>query len=146
MMTMAFVLPSMAQKKGADKDCDSRRKEMMEIKIDFLAKEIDLSTEQKAQFTPLYTQMENERWALLKRIKAAKKSLSGNKNASDADYEKATKEINAAKTQMGQVEAKYEKKFAAFLSKKQLYKLKEAEADYYRKCSEARDKKKHKKK
>ena len=141
-LALLFALPSFAQKSRSQGNNDQRRKEFLEIKLDFLAKEIDLKEDQKKQFYDLYSQMETERRAIFKKIKTAEKSIKDNKNASEADYEKATKEIADARAEMSQVDKKYDERFATFLSKKQLFKLKEAENKFMEKARECRDKKK----
>lgn len=142
LFTLLFALPSFSQKNHSDKDKAQRHKEMMEFKLDFLADEIDLKEDQKKQFNELYMQMDKERRAIFKKIKTAEKSISGNKDASEADYDRAMKEISAAKTEMAQVEKKYDEKFATILSKKQMFKLKEAENKFMEKMKSCKDKKK----
>lgn len=136
-----FAIPSFAQKKG-DKNSESRRKEMTEIKMKFLADEMELKDDQRKKFNELYMEMEKDRRAIFKKIKTAENNIAKNKNATEADYEKATKEINDARAEMSQIDKKYEDKFASFLSKKQLYKLKEAENKFMERLRNCRDKKK----
>lgn len=145
-MMLLMAIPSFAQKHHGDKDKDSKRKEMMEFKLKFISDELELKDDQKKQFDELYTQMESERRAIFKKIKEAEKRISDNKNASEADYERASKEITDAKAEMSQIEKKYDEKFATFLSKKQLYKLKEAENKFTETMRECRDKKRGEKK
>lgn len=114
---------------------------MMEFKLKFISDEIELKDNQKKEFYELYNQMETERRAIFKRIKAAEKKIKDNKNASEADYEKASEEISAARAEMNQVEAKYELKFSSFLSKKQIFKMKEAERKFMETARKCKDKK-----
>lgn len=139
------MLPSYAQKHRNGANDKEKRKEFMEFKLDFLSKELDLKEDQKKQFYEVYTQMESERRAVFKKIKQAEKSVRENKDASDADYEKASKEITAAKNEMMQLEKQYDEKFATFLSKKQMFKLKEAESAFNQRMQECKEKKKPKK-
>lgn len=145
LLAMLFAVPSFAQKHKGDKDKGAQRQEMLEFKLDFLAKEIDLRDDQKKRFNELYTQMENERRTIRKKIKAAEKSISANKEATDADYEKANREINAAKTEMNNLDRQYDEKFAKFLSSKQMFKLKEAEGKFLKTIQECKDRKSKKK-
>lgn len=140
-----IAIPSFAQKK-ADRDHEAKKKEFMEFKLNFLAEELELRDDQRKQFNEVYMQMETERRAIFKRIKTAEKSIKDNKEASEADYEKANSEISAAKADMVKVEDKYNDKFATFLTKKQLFKLKEAENKFTEKIQQCKDKRKHKKK
>lgn len=136
-----FSAGAFAQKHGSDKDKEQQRKEMAEFKMQYLAEEIDLKEDQKKQFNEVYTQMEQERRAIFKRIKKAEKSISDNKKATEADYEKANKEITEARNQMALVDKKYEEKLSTFLTKKQMYELKAAEQSFMDKVRNCRDKK-----
>ena len=118
---------------------------MMEFKLKFLADEMDLNDSQRKQFNEVYSQMETERRAVFKKIKDAEKIIKGNKNASEADYDKATKDISAAKAQMAQIEKTYDEKFSKFLTKKQIFKMKEAEDKFKETVRKCRDKKKNEK-
>lgn len=131
LIALVFALPSFAQKNGDKaKGKEQQRKEMMEFKLNFLSEEIGLKENQKKQFDELYTQMEAERRAIFKKIKKAEKSISENKNASEADYEKANQEITDARAEMAKIEKKYDEKFATFLTKKQMYQLHQAEEKF----------------
>ena len=90
--------------------------------------------------------MENERRAVFKQMKQIEKDIKNNKNATEADYDKATKETNQAKRKMADIEASYEKKFATFLTKKQIYKMKEAEEKFIKTMRECKEKKRSERK
>ena len=143
LFTILLSVPSFAQKQRSDDD--SKRKEMMEFKLKFLGDEMGLNDAQRKQFNELYTQMESERRAVYKKIKSAENFINENKNASEADYEKARKDISNAKSQMAQIEQNYYNKFVKFLSQKQLYKLKEAEEKFKETMQKVRNKKKNQK-
>ena len=145
LLTILFALPSFSQNSKTTADHESRRKEMMEFKLKFLADEMGLNDSQKKQFNELYIQMENERRTAHKKMKAAEKIIKVNKNASEADYDKASKDIAAAKAQMAQIEKNYDDKFSKFLTKKQLFKLREAEDKFKETVRKCRDKKKSEK-
>lgn len=142
------VIPAFAQKsdQGKDKDKEKSRQEMLDFKLDFISSEMDLKDSQKKQFVELYSKMETERRAILKRIKTAEKSVSDNKNASEADYEKASREISTARSEMVQIEKNYDEKFSKFLTQKQMFKMKEAENKFLQKMQECKQKKKHERK
>lgn len=139
LFTLIFSTSAFAQKQHDE----NKRKEMMEIKLKFLAEEIGLKDDQKKLFDELYTRMESERREVFKKMKAAQKLIKDNKKASEADYEKANNDINNGKKQMAQIEAKYEAQFAKFLTKKQLFKLKEAETKFMETMRSCRDKKRN---
>lgn len=141
-LALLFAIPSFAQKKHDGKSKEQRRKEMLEFKLQFLASEIDLQQDQKKEFNEVYTQMEQERRGAFKKMKHAEKSIRENPNASEAEYEKASEEIAAAKAEMLRIEQKYDEKLSTFLSKKQMYKLKEAELKFTETARKMRDDKK----
>lgn len=143
MLTVLFAIPTFAQKHHEDRE--ARYKEMMEFKLKTLADELDLNDSQRKQFNEVYMQMETERRAIFKKIKETEKSIASKQDASDAEYEKASREISAYRDQMIQVDKKYEEKFASFLTKKQIYKLKEAEDKFMEKMRKCRDKRKKEK-
>lgn len=143
LMAILIALPAAAQKSArGDGPSAEKKKEFFEIKLKYLADEIDLKADQKKKFVELYTQMENERRAIFQKMKASERALKHNQNATEADYEKARKDKAAFESQMEQVEKKYESQFATFLSQKQIYKLKEAEKSFMEKVRSCRDKKK----
>lgn len=136
-------LPAFAQQSKEDKE--AKRKEFLEIKLQYLADEMDLTEDQRKAFNEVYTQMENERRSVYRKMKEAEKSVS-KKDASEEEYEKAYNEINEARDKMQEIEKKYDEKFATFLSKRQLFKMKEAEESFKDKVRKCRDKKKNEKK
>lgn len=142
---LLFFIPGYARD-GKDKVSEAKKKEMLEFKINFIADAIDLKDNQRKQFEEVYTQMETERRAAFRKMKDAERKIAGNKNATEADYDKANKEISAAKTQMAEIEKKYEQKFSTFLTKKQMFKMKEAEEQYMQRMRDCRNQKKGEKK
>lgn len=142
LMAVVFALPSFSQAKKKHNDRDSRRQEMLEMKMNFIADEMQLNDAQKKQFFEVYAQMENERRAVFKKIKKAEKTIADNKDASEADYDRASREIAAARAEMTTIEQQYDDKFATFLTKKQIYLMKTAENKFLDKMKSARDKKK----
>lgn len=133
-------IPAFAQNSKDDRE--ARKKELTEFKLKYLADEMDLSEDQRKTFNEVYTQMDNERRAIFKKIKEAEKSVA-DKDASEEDYEKASKEISEARDKMVEIDRKYDEKFSTFLTKKQIYKMKEAEESFKEKMRKCRDKKKN---
>lgn len=142
MFAVLMASPVFSQKAIGNKGHAEKKKEMMEFKLKFLADAIDLKEDQRKQFNEVYSQMDQERWAVMKSLKKTKKELNENKKASETDYEQACAKMAADKEKMAQIEKKYDEKLATFLTKKQLFKLKEAEATFMEKLRECRDKKK----
>lgn len=142
LLTILFAIPSFAQKKSHQE----KKKEIIEFKTNFIADEMELKDDVRKKFIEVYTQMENERRAVFKQMKQIEKDIKNNKNATEADYDKATKETNQAKRKMADIEASYEKKFATFLTKKQIYKMKEAEEKFIKTMRECKEKKRSERK
>lgn len=120
------------------------KKELQEYKIKYLAQEMDLKEDQKEKFVKVYSQFCDERRQIFRSIRSLEKSL--NDNSTDEDYKNVTEKINNLKLKNSQVEKEYDGKFAEFLSAKQIYKLKEAEAAFWKKMHEMKRKKNHKEK
>ena len=142
LLTFLLVLPAFAQKNGKHPS----HQEMMQFKMEFLAKEMELREDQKKQFNEVYLQMEQDRRSIFKKMKEAEKKINSTQNATEADYEKASQEISTARQQMSAIESNYDKKFEKFLSKKQIFKMKEAENKFNERMRHARDDKKKGKK
>lgn len=141
-LAVLMVFPAFAQKQN-NGDHEQKRKELMEFKLKFLADEMGLNDEQRKTFNDVYMQMENERRKIFKKLKEAEKSVANKKDASEAEYEKASKEISEARDQMVELDKKYEDKFSTFLTKKQIFKMKEAEEAFKEKMRKCRDKRKN---
>lgn len=117
-------------------------KEFREFKIKFLAQEMDLSSDQAEKFSDLYAQMEEERFRIFQDTKSLERRIKKNPNASDADYEALSNAITNARLKDVEIEKAYDAKFATFLSRKQIFKLKEAEDAFRRKMHQMRMKNK----
>lgn len=136
LMLLSVAFMGNAEKKG---DKEAKAKEFMEFKIKFLADEIGLTGDVRQKFVSLYTQYESERRVLWKRARDLEKKIKGNKNATEADYDEWSK----AKAKIDELSSAYDKKFAKFLTSKQIYKMKTAEEEFMRKMRDCRDKKKN---
>lgn len=134
-LLLAIALPGMAQKR--EKNRDEMRKEILDFKLKFLAQEMELTPEQQQKFFPLYTQMENERFELYREASRAEKKVK-EASATEEDYAAAAEMSSSAKLKEAQIEEKYNEKFKAFLSPKQMYKMKEAEEKFRKKMREMR--------
>lgn len=146
MLTMVILAlsPVYAQKNGPKKDRAAMRKEMREFKIKYLCQEMELTDEQREKFVPLYNQMSDERWKIFREIKAQEKRMKKAKKVGEADYESALKVTTNAKEKSAEIERQYDAQFSKFLSAKQLYKMKEAEAQFVEKMRKMRHKDKRK--
>lgn len=115
------------------KDRDEWFREMLELKHDYLAKELALTKEQQRKFFPVYDSMENETRRMFDQTRALEKSVrqKGDK-ATDAELLKATDAMYNVKTREAQIEKKYYTQFRKLLSPRQLFKLKRAERHFQR--------------
>lgn len=119
----AVCFTGAAQKKGGP----GKGKEVLEFKIKYLAQEMNLNTDQTRQFSDLYTKMTDEKFRVFQEVKAHEKKLKSDPNASDAEYEQVNNMMINARLKEAEIEKNYDAKFAKFLSKKQIYQMKQSE-------------------
>lgn len=135
------LAPAQTSEPKAKKEHKSQKKmykELQEFKLKFLAQEIDLKDNQKEQFTRLYTEMQEKREAVMRVAWQAEKKVKKDNNATEADYLAASEAMIKAKEEDAKIEKEYDKKFEKFLSSKQIFKLKTAEAKFRKKIEEMR--------
>lgn len=123
------------------------RTEVRNYKHDFLARELELTAEQKREFFPVYDEMDDE----IERINADTRSLAGrvfaDPNASDVAVEAAARAVYGQKKAEGEVEERYFDRFKQILTPRQLLKLRHAERQFTQRLmrhhnkNKARDKK-----
>lgn len=144
-MFMAF---GYAPEASARKQCkrDTWFKEMLQLKHDYLVKELNLSREQQTKFFPLYDQMENEKKKLFDQTRAMEKSVAekGDK-ATDLELEKASDAIVEMKGRESAIEKKYYCRFKQILTPRQIFKLHDAERKFQRQMVKEHHKKKNQK-
>lgn len=139
-MLLVTSMAGMAQKS------DEKKREFMQMKMEFIADKIGLKNELRQKFFDTYSQLENERWQLFKKKREIEKNIKNKKNASDSEYDKAYQEIQDLEAKISALEKTYEAKFIKFLSKKQIIKMREAEDEFKQKMKKCRDKKSKEKK
>ena len=100
---------------------------MIQTKIDYLAKQMSLTPQQKEKFEKSYRDMSNETSRLARDTRSLERQVSKKANPSDLEYEKAAEAITEFKAKEGAIELKYFNQFKTFLNKKQLFQLKLAE-------------------
>lgn len=134
LLIIAIILPvaALAQKEHSKGSRAQWWKEMQEYKHNFIAKEINLSDEQKEKFFPIYAEMEKATFQLNKQTRDLEKKVTDNKSATDIEYEKAAEALFELKAKEGAIEESYLTKFKAILSPQQLFKLKIAERKFTR--------------
>lgn len=145
LLVISVLTPAFAQN-SRGKDRDEMRREIHEYKLKFLAQEMELREDQQKKFFDLYNQMTAERVKVFKETKALEKRLSDSANASEAEYEAVSKAITEAKQKDAEIEKRYDRQFAQFLTSKQIFKMKAAEEKFREKMREMRHKKRNGKK
>lgn len=126
---MCSALPAFAQREGENIDKKNWHKEMLNFKIKFIAQEIKLKEDQKQQFVTTYTQMEDEKRAIRRSVKAQLRNLKKGTNTEE-EYEAASAALNKAREDEFQIDRRYEQKFSTFLSQKQIFEMKNAERKF----------------
>lgn len=111
--------------------------EMRRFKADFVAKELNLTEDQKAKFIPLYEEMDAKTAQVGEEARRMERNL-GKKgeNITDTEYEKTAEALYEAKGKEAAIEMEYFTKFKSILSKKQLFQLKGAERKFTRQLME----------
>lgn len=134
LLTLA-VSPAMAQKEKHEQ----WHKEMLEFKIKFLTKEMELNADQQKLFTPLYTRMMGEKQQVMRKARSAEKQLKKLKSPTDEDYKVVTDAIQKARNDEAAIEKKYDEKFGEFLSQKQIFRMKDGERKFRDRLMKMRD-------
>lgn len=139
LLALLVIAPAYADK---HKKCDREkwRKDMREFKLRFLAQEMELRDDQQKQFITLYTQMTEEKEALMKRTCQAVEKIEKLDSPTEADYKAGSEALLRAREQEVAIDRKYDEKFRTFLSAKQIFKMKEAERKFRDKLNEMRHK------
>lgn len=135
-LILASLLPqfSYAQGKGSRHGRQQRtewNREMLQAKIDYMARELDLTEQQKAKFAPAFESMDKEIGALFHQTrKMAKEVYEKGDKATDLELEKSSEAMFEMKGKENEIEMKYYKQFKSILTPKQLFKFKNAERKF----------------
>lgn len=116
-------------------------KELLEYKIKYLSQEMDLKPNQQEKFVTLYTRMTNEKRKVYEQAIELSNKVKAGGGANSDEYSRATEAMNNAKIQEGKIDSKYDTEFRKFLTSKQIYTMKEAEAKFRSMLQELRQKK-----
>lgn len=115
-------------------------KNMVQTKIEYIAKQMNLTPEQKAKFDKHYTAFSAETSKLSKETRALERAVSKKEKPTDIEYEKAAEAITEFKAKEGAIEQKYFNQFRTYLTKKQLFQLKVAEHKWMKELMNQRSK------
>lgn len=119
--------------KASDADRAKWMQEMQQHQNDFIAKELELTDKQRADFMPLYNGMREDIMKASRASRAKAKAVrQKGEEATDADYDAATQAYLDFRTRESEIINGYYKKFRHILSKRQLYKLDSAERKFDR--------------
>lgn len=133
----------------AQNDHNAQRKqwfdEMRQLRTNYIAKDLDLSKEQREKFVPIYDAMSRE----VEKVMRETRSLYNNvkkkgEAATDVEKEKAAEAMYECRGKENAIEMKYFSKFKSILTPDQLFKLKSSENKFNRqlmKQRKGRDKK-----
>ncbi len=116
---------------------------MVNSKIEYLSKQMNLEGDQKVQFEKTYRAMVNETSKIASETRRLERNVSKKDNASDLEYEKAAEAIAEFKSKEGAIELRYFNQFKTFLTKKQLFQLKIAEDRWMKELMRHRGKGRH---
>lgn len=143
---VALLLPfaASAQEKGDKKNRDEMRREMEDFKMRFLAQEMELKGDIVGKFQGVFKEQSEEMHRLFQAKRQAEKKLKAIDKPTDKDYEDYQKAISSIKEREAEMEARFDKKYAEFLSAKQIYKMHEAEGKFREKMHQLRARKGHK--
>lgn len=107
--------------------------DMRQVKVEYVAKELKLTAQQKEKFTPVYEAMNREIGKVNRETRALEKSVRDKGNsATDLEYDKATEAMVELKGKECEIEKKYREQFKTILTKKQLFDLSRAERKFAR--------------
>lgn len=107
--------------------------EMRRYKSEYIADKLKLDDKQKAEFTPVYEQMDAEIGRLNHEMRQLERNIRKNgEKVTDTEYEKAAEAQFEIRTKEAAIERSYFPKFKQILTPRQLYELKNAERDFNR--------------
>ncbi|MDE6535646.1 MAG: Spy/CpxP family protein refolding chaperone [Muribaculaceae bacterium] len=142
LLILAFgVMPAVAQKHGPK---NQNRKEWMakmrELKHDFMAKELQLSDSQKAQFFEVYDKCEDARHNIEHEAREKEKALEKKGDAAtDAELDALIADQFSMEERLGKVDQQYLPQFRKVLTRRQLARLKHAERKFMRKLMDKKN-------
>ena len=134
-LAFQLALPALAQEEDPARK-EKIFREVQEFKMNYLAKEMDLSESQKVKFFELYEEMSRSKQQVYSEAMQMDRDLKKDRDATDEDYQQVTAAFNKANAQWSEEEKVYNEKFAEFLSQKQIYKMREAENNFRSKLKE----------
>lgn len=143
-VSVILLFCALAVASAAAQDKTSQRRqwmnEMKKAKVEFMVKELDITSEQKDKFTELYGAYENELNKLRHETRSLEKSVSSKKDATDLELNKASEALFEFKYKEGEITNRYFGKFKQILTPHQLFKFQKAEAKWMKQLMKHRKK------
>lgn len=141
LLSLLLFVPAITAQNGKNNDKAKMREDLQKFKVDFLAKEMNLSEKEKADFAPLYVEYDNERRKAGAEAWKFERELKKKKNeATQEDYKKLSDLQQAAREKDNEVVKKYDARFESFLNAKQIYTMHKGEEKFFEKMKEMRKK------
>lgn len=132
-LTFLSSLSVLADDAPTKRERESWLKEMQQYKIDFIARQLALTDEEKAKFANVYNSMDGELRAVQEEtFRLERQVKKKGEKASSLELEKAAEAQFELKGKEHAIEMKYLPKFKSVLTPAQLFKLKEAERKFLR--------------
>ena len=133
LLSLLTIPVSLAQDK---KDRAKMMEELQQFKIDYIAKEMDLSEKEKSEFIPLYKEYDKQRRQAGAEAWRYERELKKNKNASEADYKKLSELQLKAREKDNEIVKDFDSKLEKNFSAKQIYIMHQAESKFFEKMKE----------
>ena len=132
MLAIAAAVTASAQTDGG-RQRQKWFEEMRRYKSEYIADKLKPDNKQKAEFTPVYEQMDAEIGRLNHEMRQLERNIRKNgEKVTDTEYEKAAEAQFEIRTKEAAIERSYFPKFKQILTPRQLYELKNAERDFNR--------------
>ncbi|MDE7025043.1 MAG: Spy/CpxP family protein refolding chaperone [Paramuribaculum sp.] len=113
--------------------------DMRQVKVEYVAKELNLNPQQKEKFAPIYDAMNKEIGKLTHETRSLEKSVRAKGSAAtDLEYDKATEAMVELKGKESAIEKKYYGQLKSVLTKQQLFNLPKAERKFTRELMKQR--------
>lgn len=117
----AVITPVMAQQEQRSQKALA---EYRSFQRDFFAKQLELTSDQREKFCPLYEEMQTRLDKLVQETFNAGKTLENDKDATDAELEAFARKSFEQRKLEGEIEMEYYEKFKTILTPKQLSRIK----------------------
>lgn len=140
LLLLLLALTAIPAAFAQDKDRAKMMEELQQFKIDFLAKEMNLSEKEKSEFDPLYKEYDEQRRHAGAEAWKFDRELKKKKDPSEADYKRLSELQQKAKEKDNEIVKKFDARLESFLTAKQIYQMHQGEEKFFEKMKEMRKK------